>query len=1002
MKKLLLLLVVLPTVLFAAPVSKERANAIGENFFSKSIEVHRVAGKQAHFVLQQQSDMRKVRRNNGSKAAPYYIFNNEDGGFVIVAGDDCATPILGYSTEGCIEPNNLPIQLKELLNAYAEEIQQSVENNDQPTDSIQALWDAYNRAPQSQNATATVNALIATSWNQYPRYNNLCPSDASLSNLGGHPTTGCVATGMAQIMKYWEYPSQGTGCKSYKSQHYGTLSANFANTTYDWDNMPLQLTSSTSSTQNNAVATLMYHCGVGVSMNYNSDGYGSSGAYVAEVGYGASAELALKNYFGYASTVSGKFSSNMTASAWKSLLKSELDNQRPILYAGYNPNGGGHCFICDGYDSNDKFHFNWGWGGQANGFFSLTALTPSGHNYTEGQQAVIGIKPKDGSGPAKNYLLYMNTDLTATNTSSTGSSMDVNPYVYGKAMTFTAKVENNGTGTFNGSFRVAAYTYDGEFLAWSKESHHFSLGAGKVTERQTFTFDGGYPFIPGKYRAYLYYQDDDETEWKYVKTDHGVIFTEYNNVAFTVKITSGDLIPYSAFTSDEIYGSFIAGSKLRIYVDIRNTALLTTFYGKVRLNLYNTDGSRAQIIEERDFTSSGLSSSTTYSLDFFNYIEVEPGTYYMALVYQKKNETSWYYMRSIDSYPNFVKVDIKARPLVADEYEVNNTQAKATNLPWGKDEEMADFDTYMVSLHEDADIDYYKLSFPNSGKYKVAVTLYDKYNNQGQGYKNADAEYAYSIGGNTYSSYTKSDQVIAFNAPTTLYIRVRPYGMNGLGYYELAGDVAEVQQRNDCKSVPYTESFASSKGDFTVYNAVVPDGFTSIWNWDSQYGMVAKCIKGSTKYESESYLISPCIEIPMEGQTVLSFRHAAKFFQNTSQMTLWISTDFDASNPSAATWSQWPIPNYPPGTNWTWYDSGLIDVSGYKGQYINVAFRYTSTTSYAPQWEIKDFSVQPYLTPIENVTADQQPATKILRNGQILIQRGEKTYTLQGQEVIVP
>jgi len=999
MKKLLFIFALLPATLLAAPVSKERAIAIGEKFFSKSIEAHRLAGKKTHFVAQQQPNMKKVRHNSGKNYAPYYIFNNEGGGFVIVAGDDCATPILGYSTEGSIDPKNLPIQLEELLNAYAEEIQLAVDNNDQAIDSVHVLWEAYNRAPQSQNATSVVNALIATTWNQYPLYNNKCPSDQSLSYFGGHPTTGCVATAMAQIMKYWEYPTQGIGNHSYKSQRYGTLSANFANTTYDWSNMPLKLTSSSSTIQINAVATLMYHCGVAVEMEYNRKGDGSSSAQIIDNGYGwACSENAFKTYFGYASTIAGQMSSEMTASAWKSMLKTELDNKRPILYAGFMSSGGGHAFVCDGYDSNDKFHFNWGWGGQANGFFSLTALTPGNYNFSERQQAVVGIMPKDGSGPAKNYLLYMNTDLTAINTNNTGSSTDVNPYIYGKTMTFTAKVENNGTGAFNGSFRVAAFTNEGEFLAWSKESHHFSLGAGKITEKQTFTFDGGYPFIPGKYRAYLYYKDDDETEWKYVKTDHGVILTEYNNVAFMVKITSGDLIPYSAFTPDEIYGTFISGSKLRIYVDIRNTALLTTFYGKIRLNLYNTDGSLAQVIEERDITSGGLSSSTTYSFDFFNYIEVEPGTYYMALVYQKKNETSWYYMRSIDSYPNPVKVDIKARPLVADEYEVNNTQAKAANLPWEMDVEMADFDTYMVSLHEDADIDYYKLSFPNSARYKVAVTLYDKYHNYGQGYKNADAEYSYSVGGNAYSIYTKSDQIIMFDAPNILYIRVRPYGMNGLGYYELSGNVAEVIPRDNCNAVPYTESFSSSQGDFITYNAVLSSSFTSIWNWDSQYGMVAKCIKGNTKYESESYLISPCIEIPIDGQTVLSFRHAAKFFQNTSQMTLWISTDLDATNPSTAHWSQLQIPCYPQGNNWNWYDSGEIDITAYKGQYVNVAFRYTSNTDYAPQWEIKNFSIRNSMTPIDNISV-KPSVSKIFRDGQILIQKGDKTFDLRGQEV---
>jgi len=1001
MKKTLFILLMFPAMLFAAPVPKERASAIGENFFNKSIEAHRISSKQAHFVLQQQPNMRKVRQNTGNTYDPYYIFNNEEGGFVIVAGDDCATPILGYSTEGSIDPNNLPIQLEELLNAYAEEIQHAVENNEQATDSIKALWNTYYSAPESRNAKAVVNALITTSWNQYPYYNIKCPSDQSLSSFGGHPTTGCVATAMAQIMKYWEYPEMGTGNKSYWCGQYSTLSANFANTTYDWKNMPLKLTSSSTATQKDAVATLMYHCGVAVEMEYNSDGNGSSSAYVIDYGGGrASAEKAFKTYFGYAKTLSGKKGSSMSSSAWEAMLKNELDSKRPVLYRGAPAeNKGGHAFICDGYDSNNKFHFNWGWGGSYNNaFFSLTALTPGQQNFSAGQEAVIGIKPADGSGPAKNYLLYMNTDLTAQNTSNTGSSIDVNPYIYGNAMKFTARVENNGTGTFNGSFRVAAFTNEGEFIAWSKESHRYSLDAGYRTDVQTYTFDGGYPFIPGKYRAYLYYQDDDETEWKYVKTDHGVIFTEYNNVAFTVKITKGDLIPYSPFTLD--YGSLTSGSLVRIKVDVKNTAWFTTFYGKIRLNLYNSDGSRAQIIDEYDVTNSGFASSTTYSLYFVNYIDVDPGTYYMALVYQEKNETKWYYMRSIDSYPNPIKIDVMGKPLVADDYEVNNTQSTASTLPWEEiDEEMPDFGTGIVSIHEEADVDYYKLEFPKSNNYKVAVSLYDKYNNQGHGYRNGDVQYSYSIDGNTYSTNYIEDIDIYFSGQTTLYLKVIPLEGSSLGFYEITGKVTEFESRNDCKSVPYTETFASSQGDFTIYNSVLPSGFSSIWNWDSQYGMVAKCIKGSTKYESESYLISPCIEIPVDCNTTLSFRHAAKFFQDTSQMTLWISTDYDSSDPSAAHWTQLPIQTYPSGQNWNWFNSGLISLHNYKGQYVNIAFKYKSSTSYAPQWEIKDFKIEQDFDDIEDIQTENTPPRKILQNGQILILRGEKVYTLQGQEV---
>jgi len=211
--------------------------------------------------------------------------------------------------------------------------------------------------------------------------------------------------------------------------------------------------------------------------------------------------------------------------------------------------------------------------------------------------------------------------------------------------------------------------------------------------------------------------------------------------------------------------------------------------------------------------------------------------------------------------------------------------------------------------------------------------------------------------------------------------------------------VGDKYQEVDCKSVPYTESFAASQGDFSVDNLTLPDGFTSIWNWDSQYGMVAKCIKGSTKYESESWLISPCVELPENETCVLSFSHAAKFFQSTSQMSLWISTDYDKSDPEAAQWNRLIIPTYPTGSNWNWFSSGEIDLSEYKGQNVNIAFCYKSNTNYAPQWEIKNFSVQNSMTPIDNIQADQQTVTKILHDGQIFILRGEKVYTLQGQKV---
>lgn len=933
MKKQLIILLMLPAVLFAAPVSKERATTIGENFFSKSIEAHRFAGRQAHFVVQQQPNMRKVHQKTGIAYAPYYIFNNEDGGFVIVAGDDCATPILGYSTEGSIEPNNLPIQLEELLNAYAEEIQFAVDNNQQATDSIKDLWDTYNRAPQSLNTATAVNALISTSWDQYPRYNNKCPSDASLSSLGGHPTTGCVATAMAQIMKYWGYPKKGAGNKSYNSIYYGTLSANFAITEYDWANMPLKLSSSTSSTQNNAVATLMYHCGVAVSMFYNSDGRGSSGAYVVDLGGGrASAEKALQTYFGYASTVTGKIWDQSTSSTtWSNMLKTELDNSRPILYAGYMPNdGGGHAFICDGYDSNDKFHFNWGWSGQANGFFALTALTPGNYNFSSGQQAVIGIQPKDGSGPEKNYDLYMNTDLTPVGTTS--SSSETNPFTFGNTLSFSAQIENNGTSTFNGSFKVGIFTYDDrEFIAWSKESYHFSLGAGKVTEKKTYTFDGGIPFIPGKYIAYMYYQDDDETDCKLVKTDEGTFLTEYNNVICNV-VSFGDLNPASTF--DVMGGELTASNAAFIEVLVKNTALLTTFYGEIRLSLYDTDGKFVQVLDSADY-SSGFPALTTINLTFYTgVIKVDPGSYYLALTYKKSNETTWYYMGCTSTYLNPVKIDIKAPSLEADEHEPNNTQATATPINWYNDQEIeVNFGQVLATLHEDADIDFYEMSFPDPNKYKVTVKFYDKYNPYGLSYVNADVQFAYSIGGNSYSNFYKNTQTITFDGPTILYFKVKQFSLSGLGFYEFNGKVEET----------------TAPQEITCAQAV----------------QIATPLEHNTP-TSETY-------------TVIGYVTDTDGKVSYNQQIFWMA---DTKNGGKVFESYW----------------GNVPEVVHVGDKVSVTgnlMRYNST------YEIKKGDViilEKAPQGIDDVESGVN-AQKIVRDNQVLILRGEKTYTVTGQEV---
>jgi hypothetical protein len=1244
MKKILFFLLILPAMLLAAPVDSNLAQQVAANFFENSIQENVVRQRKASLLPVRHAGIKKIRRSSGQNYEPYYVFNNADGGFVIVAGDDRVQPILAYSANGEFAQDCLPIQVMEWLDMYSEQIQYIVDNN-LSNDSIADLWDAS--APYRVKTSNVVAPLIQTHWDQAPLYNDKCPYDANLSPLGFHPTVGCVACAMGQIMKYWEFPSIGIGSHSYNSANYGTLSANFGRTQYDWANMPEQLTASSTETQINAVSTLLYHCGISVDMNYNSDGQGSSGAYTVLDARGkaqkATAEEAFVDYFGYkASAVTGKFMSDYSYSNWVSLLKNELNNNRPMLYSG-STSSGGHAFICDGYDSNDYFHFNWGWGGAYDGYFALSSSTPLIY-YNQGQRAIIGIIPDQAT---QEYDLAMYADLeTASST-----------YTFGNDISITGQVENNGTGTFMGVFRVGLYNSNDQFMGWSNESYSFTLTGGGHTVAKTFTFTGGIPYITGKYTAYMFYKENGSSQWHSVRSDVGVFLTEYNNVSFNITYKTNSLRTYSAFTVSE--GKYVVGNTTHINVDVLNAGS-STFYGKIKLCLKNADGSAVQDIDEYAITS-GLNANTHYTngLNFVGVISANPGTYYLTLLFQKSGETSWYYV-GCDQYQNPTPINVVAPPLIADNFEENDTQATASVLvPDFEETEMPTFGTNKVSLHTTTDIDYYKINFPAGYKYSVTIDLYDSYNQNGSIYYSGDAKLAYSIDGQTYSKdfdsgVDKANRLI-FEGPRTMYIRVTPYITEWIGTYEIAGHVTRekignsgndisisakmpsnwgttisawiwadgsngswatitkngewysytstvnplniifvngntwngdnnqtidirltestclqignnttgkrtysvvdcpseesqlthgkyvivanrdkdgdknwyymtsdlgtasnkrfqavstntenlgdivtkdledkyiwelvedgenwklknssdfvtwtsgnsanlaatgktltcdvtdnavqvhfndgsaerylamnqttgnnyfafytgsnqirnlvflpceekiVPPARDCKNVPYTETFASSQGDFTVQNVTLSSGFTSIWNWDSQYGMVAKCIKGSTKYESKSYLISPCIELPENAPCVLTFSHAAKFFQNTDQMSLWISTNYDDSDPESAQWNKLVIPNYPTGANWNWYESGDIDLSAYSGQGVNIAFCYTSTTSYAPQWEIKNFAVKPSAaTLIESVQPSQSSATKVLRNGQLFILRDGSRYTATGVKV---
>jgi len=324
----------------------------------------------------------------------FHIFNTPNG-FVIVSADDCATPILGYSDEGRpFDSNNVPIQLQGYLLGFVEQIQYGIENQIED-ESIARQWELVRITGRLNNNRdgEVVEPLVTALWGQGCYYNNMCPEDAL--GVCGHAKVGCVATAMGMILHYWGYPTHGFGEHTYNPYFYPEQSVNFSETTYDWANMPDQLNESSTQTEIDAVSTLLWHCGVAVDMGYDS---GSSGAY------DYMAREALNNYFGYPdayilwlglSSASTNGQHVFDYEGWINLMKTNLLMRHPLYYSGFDDNGyGGHAWVCDGFDSEGLFHFNWGWQGEDNGYFSLFSVNLNPYQFNTSHCAIFNIYPK--------------------------------------------------------------------------------------------------------------------------------------------------------------------------------------------------------------------------------------------------------------------------------------------------------------------------------------------------------------------------------------------------------------------------------------------------------------------------------------------------------------------------------------------------------------------------------------------------------------------------------
>lgn len=333
------------------------------------------------------------------EAALYLFDNGENQGYLIVSADEATMPLLGYSDSGSFDPDNIPPALEFWLSEYQNQIEWARENNI----SVQSV---NTRSDVTLPSWAPIAPLVKTSWDQSAPYNNLCPE----SN-GQKCVTGCVATSVAQAMKYFNYPAQGQGSISYETETLSlSLSMDFSKVKFDWNNMLDSYSGSYTSTQATAVATLMEAIGYGVEMDYTTNNSGAASGLVP---------YALVTYFNYDKGIRYFMRGQFTYTDWATMLYDNLKNIGPVVYNGTGV-AGGHSWICDGYQGEGYFHFNWGWGGTSDGYYLLDALAPpalgiggGGGNFNFNQGAIFNIQPaKSGNNAVQQNTLVLSGGLT--------------------------------------------------------------------------------------------------------------------------------------------------------------------------------------------------------------------------------------------------------------------------------------------------------------------------------------------------------------------------------------------------------------------------------------------------------------------------------------------------------------------------------------------------------------------------------------------------------------
>ncbi|MFB6316930.1 thiol protease/hemagglutinin PrtT [Saccharicrinis sp. FJH54] len=689
---------------------------------------------------------------SATTSPPFYTYDINDGsGFIIISGSNSTKPVLGYSFNSKIDPEHIPDAMIELLEQYKEEIDFASKHN--AVADIKNEWDRLlNSSVNTKSGVVypDVVPMIDTKWSQSPYYNNLCPEN----ELGQRAVTGCVATAMAQIMKFHNYPEHGQSFYDYIANNFGQQSVIFANQTYEWSEMPQNLNATSSASEVEAVAKLMYDCGVSVSMNYGITASGSTMNRLAN---------ALRNYFGYEQDLRIMHMHNFTYQDWVDSVCNELNNDRPLLYAGFGSSSG-HAFIIDGYSNNDgdKFHINWGWGGLNDGYFELTALNPgaypAGFNYY--QHAVFGVQPPLNS---EEYNLAMCHGIEFSSDTLYMNS----PY----NITFNAI--NNGPDNFNGDIAAFLFDKDSAMIQYSGYQWNKTINAGDSLG-DGLVFNNSYLSVPGgNYLLGVFYKTD-RTNWMPFKDSEFMNFKEItviesDSISSLILKDSLQLTPFAPVQNDS----------LGIFIHALNKSE-KTFLGKLKIKVFNNWGNFISVIDSSKFIEIKPDSSINLTLKLDS-VKLSPGKYFIS-VFECPVGTVNEYRINPGLYQNPISLIILPEPPKGDRFENNDSIEVSQQLPVEINSNYfyKIFDS--LSIHTDSDVDYFKIYLPE-GPYRYNINIYtntsserDKEGSNNPQYNEGAISLQLFDGNAWTTAFTQQTQsAYPANPGDTIWIKLFPY-----------------------------------------------------------------------------------------------------------------------------------------------------------------------------------------------------------------------------------